>query len=195
MDHIALLKHVIGNLRAGLSEGQGLVRSGFGFCDPCEVNLDRPDIYELATVNNVFNGIEVPLPLDKEPEHKSNLTFSEVLSLVQANIRSGMKWHYSLEYADGSEIGKTNNTLLTDDGVYRAKLTKTVNGITVPYHLTCCGVNGEDYYFEDPSNIRGVSRTKWGEDSRKDEIRLMNGVCYSTFEEAKKVSVARYGFS
>lgn len=68
MDHIALLKHVIGNLRAGLSEGQGLVRSGFGFCDPCEVNLDRPDIYELAPVKHIVNGIQVPLPLDKEPE-------------------------------------------------------------------------------------------------------------------------------
>lgn len=70
MNTVELLRYVADNLEAGRPIGHGLLykgkkssaisAEGIAFCSP--------ELYSLAPRTRVINGIEVPAPMDKEPE-------------------------------------------------------------------------------------------------------------------------------
>lgn len=71
MNQVELLRHVADNLEAGRDAGHGLM-----LCNqPCiarsagAICYSQPHDYSLAPRTRIINGIEVPAPMDKEPEN------------------------------------------------------------------------------------------------------------------------------
>lgn len=70
MDQVKLLRHVADNLEAGRDVGHGLVRVLFGYQNPDKESLYlwNPELYEIAPRTRIINEVEVPAPMDKEPD-------------------------------------------------------------------------------------------------------------------------------
>lgn len=70
MNQVEILRHVADNLEAGRDAGHGLVL----WNQPClaksagEIFFSQHHEYSLAPRTRIINGVEVPAPMDKEPE-------------------------------------------------------------------------------------------------------------------------------
>lgn len=71
MDQVELMEHVLDNLKAGRPAGHGLLKDGAHASTAVSagnIAFSHPEIYSVAPRTRIINGVEVPEPMDKEPE-------------------------------------------------------------------------------------------------------------------------------